>query len=111
MADKQGGESPPLSNTTSEDDFWVNLDHLPVLGHTGLARHRERNSLGETRHKEEKAEGKELIQMEKSIRILRAAKKVEVLNASLQAKTQAKVNPTVATIRTHHRVPARRLRV
>jgi hypothetical protein len=101
---KQGRESPPLSNTTSEDDFWVSFEHLPVLSHAvtrpGLAKHRE--SVDPTRDNLEKNPGKELVQMENSIRILRAAKKVEVLNASLQAKNQAKVCANLERIRTYN---------
>lgn len=90
-----GKQDPPLSNTTSEDDFWVSYEHVPVLSRTitreNIGKHRERRSLEPNRDNLDKNSGKELVQMENSIRILRAAKRTEVLNASLQAKNQAKV--------------------
>lgn len=90
------------SNATSEEDFWVsyekvsdmqspNTAHLPDLYQLPDSaepqypdKHRLRQLLDS---REDSGQSK----LDKSLNILRAAKRVEVRNASLLARTQAKV--------------------
>lgn len=90
---QQGGDSVSLSNTTSDDDFWCSLEPSPVLSLTAPALKTSQNHDKTAFPVREKSDLLDISHIEKSIKILRAAKNVEVRNASLQAKNHAKVSP------------------
>jgi len=92
-------EEESLSNATSEEDFWVSfesprtqlpdLQRLPDL--RTPAQQLDRQRLQQLLNSREDPANP---QLEKSLHILRAAKRVEVRNASLLARNQAKVTLT-----------------